>query len=152
MHKREKEGFQHKVPGNEREWDEQRTKHKHTQHKIKAAKTKIGLDRTNASHQCSMPTREREANEERPGRFLFTSLLLPTFAHWLCSSLSVAKKKIKRLEEVAVWHLVKKIQKIRTKKHTAAGEGELLLANENVSTLSSKKIHSYTCNLGKMGH
>lgn len=62
------------------------------------------------------------------------------------------KKKIKRLEEVAVWHLVKKIQKIRTKKHTAAGEGKLLLANENVSTLSSKKIHSYTCNLGKMGH
>lgn len=69
-----------------------------------------------------------------------------------CAPPSQWQKKIKRLEEVAVWHLVKKIQKIRTKKHTAAGEGELLLANENVSTLSSKKIHSYTCNLGKMGH
>lgn len=56
-----------------------------------------------------MPTKEREAKEkERPGRFLFLSLYFPlTFAHWLLLSLS-GKKKIKRLEEVAVWHLVKK--------------------------------------------
>lgn len=45
--------------------------------------------------------------------FLFTSPLLSLTD---CSSPSVAKKKIKRLEEVAVWHLVKKNSKNKNKK------------------------------------
>lgn len=100
---------------------------------------KIGLERTNASHQCSMPTKEREAKENALdvySFFLFTSLLLPA-SHTGCAPLCtwqkiiIIKKETRRSCCVA---LQLKKSKKKKNRRTAAGEGELLLANENVST------------------
>lgn len=54
---------------------------------------KIGLERTNASHQCSMPTKEREAKENALDVYSFS--LLPSYyqLHALTVLLSVRGKK-----------------------------------------------------------
>lgn len=85
---------------------------------------------------------------ERPGRFLSFSLL-PSCYLLLCTdraSLSLSGKKM-RLEEVAAWHSVKK-----KNKQAYSSWRRRTVTNENMFTLSSEKIHSYVCNLGKMGH